>query len=88
MLLTIMTLSTVSVFAETKSWDEKAVGIYCEHSICRCTVYYDTDSKQCWVYIGNVKRDVFRMSGSNTYNAYFKYDDCSYMLLIPYWPMN
>lgn len=87
MVLTIMTLSTVSVMAEVKSWDDKGLGIYCDRSICRYVGYYDTETKQCWVYIGDVKREVFRLR-SNTYNGYFHYDDCDYMIYVPYWPMN
>ena len=83
-LLTILTLSAFSVSAETKSWSVKAIGTYCEHSICRCTAYYDTETKSCWVMIGNVRRDVFRLNES-IYNAYFQYDDCYYMLDVPYW---
>ena len=74
--------------ATTDSWHEKEQGFLCDHSICRCQVYYDNGS--CYVIVDETgqKCNVFRVTGSDTFNAAFKYDDCTYYLLVPYWPMN
>lgn len=86
-ILTIM--MSVNLFAGVESWSDKGLGFYCDKSICRCTVYYDTDTNKCYVIVDETgeKCNVFKMQG-DTYNAYFKYDGCSYFLGIPYWPYN
>lgn len=81
----IFSVSIATTFAE--NWTEKAVGFYCDNSICRCTIYYENG--ECYAIPDgtSTKCKIFKMSGSNTYNAYFSYDDCKYFVYIPYWPM-
>ena len=85
MMLTAITLSVGVALAE--NWHEKAVGFYCDHSICRCQIYYENGSCYAVPDGTNQKCTIFRMTGNNTYNGYFSYDDCKYYVLIPYWPM-
>lgn len=88
MLLTVTTLSVGLASAVSENWHDKAIGIYCDHSICRCQIYYEDGSCYAIPDGTNQHCTIRRMSGSNTYNGYFKYDDCDYMVYIPYWPMN
>jgi hypothetical protein len=85
--LTCFALAAQPLSAEVEQWSKKAVGFYCDSSICRCTLYYDTESGKCWVIVDatGTKCTVFKMRG-DTYNAYFEYNDCNYFLSNPYWP--
>jgi hypothetical protein len=88
LLFAVTTLSIAPLSAESDSWHEKAVGFFCDHSICRCQVYYEDG--RCWVIVDETgqKCNVFRVTDNNTYNAAFRYDDCVYYLLVRYWPMD
>ena len=87
LLLACVSLMAQPLCAAEESWSAKAVGFYCDSSICRCTVYYDTDSGNCYAIVDETgkKCPVFKMRGE-TYNAYFSYNDCKYFLSVPYWP--
>ena len=85
--LTCFALAAQPLSAEIKSWSDKGHGYYCDKTICHCTVYYDTDNGSCYAMVDGTKCDIFKVKDSNTYNAAFRYDGCTYFLLIQYWPM-